>query len=79
MPGKKKQAMVITLSGKRPIKAVTRDLKAAGFEVDQVLDAIGSVTGSADPKVVKKLKGIPGVADVSQDQPVDIGPPGAIS
>ena len=79
MAGKKKQAMVITMSGERPIHEVARDLKAAGFEVGQVLDAIGSVTGSADPKLVKQLRAVHGVADVSGDHPVDIGPPGGVS
>ena len=79
MAGKKKQAMVITMSGERPIHEVARDLKAAGFDVGQVLDAIGSVTGSAEPKLAKQLRGIRGVADVSHDHPIDIGPPGAIS
>jgi len=35
------------------------------------------VTGSAHPDTSKRLKRIPGVADVSPDHPVDIGPPGA--
>jgi hypothetical protein len=72
-----RQAMVVTISGERPIHEVANDLKAKGFEVGQVLDSIGSVTGYAHPRTKKQLKGIRGVADVSEDQPVDIGPPGA--
>jgi hypothetical protein len=80
MASKKKQAMVITLSGKRPASQVVRDLKAAGFEVDQVLDAIGSVTGSGDPKIKQQLESIGGVSDVKKaHDDFDIGPPGAIS
>jgi hypothetical protein len=74
---KKKKPMVITVSGDRPIHEVARDLKAAGFEVGDVLKFTGTVTGSADPKTAKKLRGIRGVADVSEDHPVDIGPPDA--
>jgi len=74
---KKKQRLVVTISGDRPIHEVAKDLKAAGLEVDQVLESIGSVTGSAHPDTSKRLKRIPGVADVSPDHPVDIGPPGA--
>ena len=74
-----KQAMVVTVSGDRPIHEVTRDLTAAGFEVGQVLDVIGSVTGYAQPKVKKRLQMVRGVADVSDDHPIDIGPPGSIS
>jgi hypothetical protein len=72
-----KQRLVITLSGDRPIHEVAADLRAAGLEVDHVLEAIGSVTGSSHPKNVKRLRRIRGVADVSPDHPVDIGPPGA--
>lgn len=72
-----KQHLVITLSGDRPIHEVTADLRAAGLDVDQVLEAIGSVTGSFHSKNVTRLRRIRGVADVSPDHPVDIGPPGA--
>ena len=72
-----KKAMVVTCSGDRPIHEVASDLKAAGFEVGQVLDTIGSVTGFAHPKLKKHLMGVRGVVDVSEDHPVDIGPPGA--
>ena len=74
-----KKARVITVSGDRPIHDVVDDLRAAGFHVDQVLEAIGSVTGSADPKIVPRLRKIKGVADVSPDHSIDIGPPGSIS
>jgi hypothetical protein len=73
----KKQPMVITVSGDRSIHDVAADLRKAGFIVKQVLDAIGSITGSAEPDIVEQLRNIPGVADVSADFPVDIGPPGA--
>lgn len=77
MAQKKKRPMVVTISGERSIHEVARDLKAAGFEVNQVLESVGSVTGSAHSGTAKKLRGIHGVADVSEDHPVDIGPPGA--
>ncbi len=74
-----KKPLVITVSGDRAIHDVADDLRAAGLRVDQVLEAIGTVTGSADPKHVERLRKIKGVADVSPDHSVDIGPPGAIS
>src|SRR5207245_5013919 len=74
-----KKPVVITVSGDRAIHDVANDLRAAGLHVDQVLEAIGSVTGSADPKHVERLRKVKGVADVSPDHPIDIGPPGAIS
>ena len=71
------QSVVITVSGDRRIHEVARDLKASGLESAQVLDAIGVVTGSAAPKSISKLKKVRGVQDVSEDHPVDIGPPGS--
>jgi hypothetical protein len=68
---------VVTVSGDRHINEVARDLKASGFQVGQVLDAIGVVTGSAPATQAAKLRRVAGVKDVSADQPVDIGPPGA--
>jgi len=52
-------------------------LTKAGFSVDQVLDEIGSITGTVNDEDIEKLRSIPGVADVSPNQPVDIGPPDA--
>ena len=72
-----KRAVVVTMSGDRDIHEVARDLKAAGLEIDQALAEIGVVTGSADTDQLKKLREVRGVADVSPDHPVDIGPPGS--
>ena len=77
MANRKKQRLVITISGERPIHDVANDLRTAGLEVDQVLESAGSVTGSAHPDTAERLRSIPGVADVSPDHPIDIGPPGA--
>jgi hypothetical protein len=72
-----KRPLIVTLSSGRAMKDVTRDLEAAGLHVEQALDATGIVTGSADAKDVARLKRVKGVADVSADYPVDIGPPDA--
>ena len=77
MPQAKKQSLVITTSGKRPLKEITRDLEAAGFEVEQVLDAINVITGKGPAGIEGTLRKIKGVVDVSEDFPVSIGPPGA--
>ena len=71
------QQLVITTSGDRSIHEIARDLGKAGFKVGEILDAINVVTGSADPTVKDRLRSIRGVADVSEDHPIDIGPPGA--
>ena len=71
------KSWIVTTSGERPVKDVAKDLRAAGFAVDQVLDEVGSSTGEADDRVAQKARSIKGVADVSPDMPIDIGPPGA--
>jgi hypothetical protein len=72
-----KQSLIVTVSKDRNIKAIARDLKAAGLEVEGVLDAIGIVTGRAGVKSITRLRKVRGVVDVSPDYKVDIGPPGA--
>ena len=71
------QPLVITLSGERPLREVTADLEAAGLKVDQVLAEVGVVTGSAPAAATARLRGVSGVADVSKDHGVDVGPPGS--
>jgi hypothetical protein len=66
---------IITTSGNRKLNDVTRELTQAGFAVEQIHSEIGSVAGDASADVAEKLRSIPGVADVSPDTPVDIGPP----
>ena len=73
----KSKTWIVTTSGDRPTKDVAKDLKAKGFVVDQVLDEIGAITGTADDTVASKLRAIDGVADVSPEGAVDIGPPDA--
>jgi len=72
-----KQSLVITTSGSRSIHDIARDLGAAGFEVNEILETINVVTGSAQADTKERLRAVHGVTDVSDDQPVDIGPPGA--
>ena len=70
-----KKGWVVTTSQDRAIDDVTKDLEQAGFNVEQVLGEIGSITGGAEDDVAQKVRSIPGVVDVSPDAPVDIGPP----
>ena len=73
----KSKSWIVTTSGERSAKDVAKDLKAKGFSVDQVLDEIGAITGAADDGVVEKVRAIKGVADVSPEGTIDIGPPDA--
>ena len=42
--------------------------------MNQVYGEIGSLSGHAPQEVAEKIKGIKGVADVSPDTSIDIGP-----
>ncbi len=72
-----KPRWVVTLSSDRPLADLRKDLAGAGFSVDQELAEIGVVTGRCDETAAGKIRGLRGVADVSRDSPVDIGPPNA--
>lgn len=71
----KGRKVIITLSGDRPIEDVAKDLSVAGLEGGQVLDEIGIITGSADDNMVPNLRKIRGIADISSDISIDVGPP----
>ena len=73
--GKKK--WVVTTSGKKKLSDVKRKLIESGFSVDQVLDEIGVITGTSSDDDVERLRKVDGVADVSPDEQIDIGPPDA--
>ncbi len=76
MPAKKR--WIITISGDRTINAVKKDIIQLGFDIDQVLNEIGCITGSAGDNVAKKIRGISGIADISPEGgAIDIGPPDA--
>jgi hypothetical protein len=64
----------VTKLGDRSLSDIKKDLKKAGFSVDQVHEEIGVITGAASDAVAKKLRAIPGI-DVSPEETVDIGPP----
>ena len=66
---------VVTTSPDHKFREVARELASAGFTIEQELDAIGVVIGAGDDDVAERLRGVKGVADVSPDTPIDIGPP----
>ncbi|GAB3271105.1 hypothetical protein GCM10027347_42180 [Larkinella harenae] len=68
---------IVTLSDRRPTKEVAQELTQNGFTVDQVLDEINCVTGTASEETAKKLRSLPDVTDVSPEAGIDIGPPDA--
>ena len=71
----KKKRWVVTTSGDRPLSDIKKKLTEHGFAVEQVLDEIGCIIGEASDDVAKQLRSVPGVADISPEPSVDIGPP----
>ena len=67
---------IITATGDRPVAEVVTDLRKAGLVVGNLLAEIGVVTGRCTPAQAAALRKVAGVADVSPDAPIDIGPPG---
>lgn len=75
MPQSKR--FIVTTDGERPVKDVAKDLREKGFSVDQILDEIGCITGSADESTMEKVRKVRGVTDVSPEGEINIGPPDA--
>jgi hypothetical protein len=69
---------IVTTSGDRSLSEIVKDLVKSGFKVNEVYNEIGCIMGSANEDVVKQLKNISGISDVSPEPPpIDIGPPDA--
>lgn len=66
---------IVTLADGSALADVRRRLTDAGFDVDQVLEEIGVVTGQGDDEVAAKLREIEAVEDVSPEGAIGIGPP----
>jgi hypothetical protein len=65
----------VTAAPGAPLDEIARTITAAGFAVDDVLTAIGCITGSAEPAVAERVRSVPGVTDVSEEPVVNVGPP----
>lgn len=66
---------IVTTTGKGSLDDVKKKLTKSGFTVDRVLDEIGVITGTSKDDDVERFRSVDGVADVSPDEDVDIGPP----
>lgn len=53
-------------------ESIVKSLKEHGFEVSHALSEVGCITGKGSSALVKKLRDIPGVIDISEDFPVEI-------
>lgn len=57
------------------LHAVARRLSEIGFDVDQVLGAVGVITGSVDAAGLPLVEGVEGVAGVELQRGVQLAPP----
>jgi hypothetical protein len=67
---------VVVTTRSRELKNTLRLLERHGMIVDQILEAIGVITGRIPEPAISKLEKLEGIA-VERDRDVDIGPPGA--
>jgi hypothetical protein len=72
-----KLSVLIADEHRTHLRDVLHRLREAGFEVDQVMDTIGTVTGSIDASKVSALSGIDGVAAVERSYDYQLPPPDA--
>lgn len=68
--------LVVTVRPGSDLNVVAAQLARAGLQVHDKLEAIGSVTGSAEDADVTRLRNVPGVLDVTEGVPIQLGPPG---
>jgi len=66
----------VTTTQERALDAISTDIAAKGFQVDEVFEAISTIVGSADEATARALTGIAGVSAVEPDGDIDIDPPG---
>ncbi len=57
------------------ILEVAQRLQSAGLEVEQVMDAIGVISGSCEAQKVDSLSQVKGVAKVEAQQSYQLAPP----
>lgn len=57
------------------MRQVVERCKAAGLDVEQALDQIGTITGSVDSSRIGDLSKVAGVASVERSGEYDVGPP----
>jgi hypothetical protein len=65
---------IVTASDGRDLKGIAGDLRQAGFQVDDILEPTGCITGSATHEVMEILDSIPGVVDVTAEDAVEVEP-----
>lgn len=70
------QRWIVTLDGNESPTQVAKRLRAEGFVVEQVLDAVGVITGQASAETVAALRSLPGLQSIEPDQMIQLPNPG---
>jgi hypothetical protein len=71
------ERVLVTVGQLDRLDEVVAGLRAAGLQVERVLEPVGVVTGSVDPGRRTALAAVPGVAAVEDDRTVRLPPPDA--
>ena len=64
---------IITVKEGTNIQELTKKITLEGFKVDQVMDQIGCITGSADLKIIQKIRPFDEIVDISQNSSISLG------
>ena len=56
-------------------RELVKQLKQAGLQVDQEMEALGIVTGSVDAEKIDHLKRIKGIGNIEQSREYQLPPP----
>jgi cation transporter-like permease len=71
------ERITVTLSADADADAVAEQLRAAGMTVEQVLRAVGVITGTVAAEARAALADVPGVLAVEPEQTFRLPPPDA--
>lgn len=63
---------IVTLAGDESPTQMAERLRARGFVVDQVLEAVGVITGQAAASTVEQLRALPGLQSIEPEQQIQL-------
>lgn len=75
IPGVQRIVVSITDEYLNSLEVVLDTLRAAGMRVDEVFEPLGTITGSAAPNVLARLRSLPGVVAVEPERDHQLPPP----
>jgi hypothetical protein len=71
---KKSLHLQVTVEHGQALDSVCARLTAQGFAVGEVLADIDVIVGTAPASSLARLRRVPGVTDVAEQTPIDLGP-----